>query len=134
MGDKISGLPSSFALDDSGGSPVTFSNQVATLGLEITQALQDASGLDVEGTERIGLRGDWSTPVTGAAMSPSDVIPVFGDVRGSRTLTITYPTAGVFSGECLISNFSCTVNQDGSWNWSATLSGSDGIFPVISLS
>lgn len=130
---KVSGLPSSFALDDSAGSPATFSNQVATLGLEIVQALQDASGLDTEGTERIGLRGDWSTPVTGAAMSPEDVVPVFGDIRGSRTLAITWPGSVTFGGECLIENFSHTVNQDGSWNWQATLRGSDGIFPVIEI-
>ncbi len=130
---KINGLPTSFDLDDSGGTPATFSNQVAQLGVEIIQALQDVSGLDVEGTERIGLRGDWSTPVTGAGMSADDVIPVFGDVRGSRTLAITWPGSVTFGGECLISNFSATVNQDGSWNWSATLSGSDGIFPVISV-
>jgi hypothetical protein len=130
---KLSGLPTSFALDDSGGSPVTFSNQVATLGLSLVQALQDVSGLDETGTERIGLRGDWSTPISGAGMSPADVIPVFGDVRGSRTLSVTWPGNVIFSGECLISKFEHTVNQDGSWNWTAEVSGSDGIFPVLSL-
>ncbi len=130
---KISGLPTSFALDDSGGSPVTFSNQVASVGHEIVQALQDASGLDVEGTERIGLRGDWSAPITGAAMSPSDVVPVFGDIRGSRTLSLNWPGDVVFQGECLIENFTHTVNQDGSWNWAATVRGSDGIFPVLAI-
>lgn len=129
---KINGLPTSFSLDDSVGAPQTFSNQVAQLGLNIVQALQEVSGLDVEGTERIGLRGDWSTPISGAGMSADDVIPVFGDVRGSRTLAITWPGSVTFGGECLISDFTSTVNPDGSWDWSATLSGSDGIFPVIS--
>lgn len=128
---KMSGLPTSFTIDDSGGSPVTFSNEAATLGLDISQLLQDSSGLDTEGTERIGLRGDWTCPVSGTAMSPDDVIPVFGDVRGSRTLAIAYPGGIAFGGECLVGKFSTAINQDGSWSWSAELSGSDGIFPVL---
>lgn len=130
---KQAGIPSSFDLDDSAGTPVTFSNQVASIALDISQAQQDSSGLDVTGTERIALRGDWSAQLGGAAMSPEDVIPVFGDVRNSRTLEITYPGSVVFTGEGIITNFSSTVNQDGSWNWTATISSSDGTFPTLTI-
>jgi hypothetical protein len=130
---KMSGLPSSFTIDDSAGTPVTFSNQVATLGLDISQALQDSSGLDKTGTERIPLRGDWSAPITGAAMSPTDVIPVFGDVRGARDVLVTYPGGVTFTGVCVIASFSSSVNQDGSWDWNASVSSSDGTFPTLEL-
>jgi hypothetical protein len=130
---KMSGLPTSFSIDDSAGSPATFSSQVATLGLDISQALQDSSGLDVTGTERIPLRGDWSAPITGAAMEPADVVPVFGDIRGERNIVVTYPGNVTFTGKCVIGTFGSSVNQDGSWNWTANVSSSDGSFPTLVL-
>lgn len=130
---KQSGLPTSFTIDDSAGTPTTFSSEIATLGLDISQALQDSSGLDKTGTERIPLRGDWTAPITGTAMDPTKVIPVFGDIRGERDISVTYPDGSTFVGKCLIASYSAPVNQDGSWSWSASVSSSDGTFPTITL-
>lgn len=130
---KVAGIPTAFDLDNTAGTPVTFSNQVASISLNISAAQQDVSGLDVEGTERIQLRGDWSASITGAGMSAADVIPVFGDIRNSRTLDVTYPSGVTFGGEGIISNFVPVVNQDGSWNWTAELLGSDGVFPALEI-
>lgn len=128
---KISGLPTSFAIDDSGGTPVTFSNDVGTVNLDISQAVQDVSGLDVDGTERISLRGDWSASFTGFWSDPAtNVIAVFGDIRGPRTLTVTYPSR-VFTGECIIASFGDAVGQDGSDGWSAQAQSADGVFPTF---
>lgn len=127
---KVSGLPTTFEIDDSAGTPVTFSNQVGTVNLDISQAIQDVSGLDVDGTERITLRGDWTASFTGF-WGDSSVVDVFGDIRNARTLTVTYP-GRVFTGECVISSFADAIGADGSDGWTASASSSDGTFPTFS--
>jgi len=129
---KTSGLPTSFAIDDTAGTPVTFSNEVGTVNLDISQAVQDVSGLDVDGTERITLRGDWSANFTGFwTDANTNVVDVFGDIRNARTLTVTYP-GRVFTGECVIGSFADAIGQDGSDGWTAAASSSDGVFPTFS--
>lgn len=127
---KTSGLPTSFTIDDPSGAPVTFSNEVGTVNLDISQALQDVSGLDVTGTERISLRGDWSASFTGF-WGNSDVVAVFGDIRNQRTLTVAYP-GRTFTGELVLSKFGDAIGQDGSDGWSAEGSSADGTFPTFS--
>lgn len=130
---KMAGIPSSFSIDDTAGGPQTFSNDIASISLDISQAQQDSSGLDETGTERIALRGDWSASLNGAAMSPNTVIPVFGDVRNARSVVVTYPGGVTFTGTAIITRFTPAVNQDGSWAWTAEIVSSDGVFPTLDL-
>jgi hypothetical protein len=127
---KQSGLPTGFSIDDSGGTPVTFSNDVGTISLDLSQAVQDVSGIDVDGTERITLRGDWKAAATGFWEDGGVVVGVFGDIRGARTLNVTYP-GRTFTGECIIETFGDAIGADGSDGWSAALSSSDGVFPTL---
>lgn len=126
---KTSGLPTSFTIDDTAGTPVTFSNDVATVNLDMTQATQDVSGLDEDGTERIGLRGDYTVGFTGFWGS-SDVVDVFGDIRNARDLTIAYP-GRTFTGVVILSSFADAIGQDGSDGWTASGQSSDGVFPTV---
>lgn len=127
---KQSGLGTTFALDDDGGSPVTFSNDVGTISLDISQAVQDVSGIDVDGTERINLRGDWKATANGFWDDGGVVLGVFGDIRGARTLTVAYP-GRTFTGECIIESFGDAIGADGSDGWTASLSSADGVFPTL---
>lgn len=127
---KTSGLPTSFTIDNTAGTPVTFSNDVATVNLDMTQALQDVSGLDEDGTERIGLRGDYTCNFTGFWGNP-DVVAVFGDIRNARDITIAYP-GRTFTGSILLASFGDAVSQDGSDLWTAAGSSADGAFPTVS--
>jgi hypothetical protein len=114
---KVSGIPTSFTIDDAAGSPVTFSNEVGTVSINLSRAQQDVSGLDVDGTERIQLRGDYTVSFTGF-WNPEVVIPVFGDLAGARDLIIAYPGA-TLTGVVVISSFTPAVAQDGSLGWTA---------------
>ncbi len=127
---KTSGLGTSFVLDDTGGSPVTFPNDVGTITLDLSQALQEVSGIDVDGTERITLRGDWSASISGFWEDGGVVLGVFGDIRNSRTLSVPYP-GRTFGGECVIATFADAIGADGSDGWTATLNSSDGVFPTL---
>lgn len=122
---KTSGLPTSFTIDDAASSPATFSNEVGTVSVNLSRAQQDVSGLDVDGTERIQLRGDYTVSFTGF-WDASTVIPVFGDLSGQRSLVIAYPGA-TFTGEIVLSSFTPAVAQDGSLGWSAEGASADGV-------
>ena len=114
---KVSGIPTAFTIDNAAGSPVTFSNQVGTVSINLSRAQQDVSGLDVDGTERIQLRGDYTVSFTGF-WDAAVVIPVFGDLAGARALEIEYPGA-TLTGEIVLSSFTPAVAQDGSLGWTA---------------
>jgi hypothetical protein len=129
---KVSGLPTSFTIDNAAGTPVTFSNQVATVSVNLSRAQQDVSGLDVEGTERIQLRGDFTVSFTGF-LSPEDVIPVFGDLAGARDLIVAYPGADL-TCVVVISSFTPAVQQDGSAGWTAEAAQADGTLASFALS
>lgn len=127
---KTSGLPTSFTIDDAAGSPATFSNEVGTVSINLTRAQQDVSGLDVDGTERIQLRGDWTVSFSGF-WDADTVVPVFGDLSNLRTLSIAYPGA-TFGGECVLSSFSPAVAADGSLGWTAEGASADGLLGEFS--
>lgn len=129
---KIAGIPSSFTIDDSGGSPVTFSNEVGTISIDTTMNLQDVSGLDVEGTERITLRSDYTLSFSGFVDDGGSVISVFGDLRGARTWSASINGGLSIGGECVLSKFTPAVSQDGSVGWSAEGASADGNVAVWS--
>ena len=90
----------------------------------LTRALQDVTGLDKDGTERIALRGDVSVEFTGF-WDPAVVIPVFGDLSNERTLVVAFPGATATCAVTL-SAFNVTRAQDGSLGWTASAAQSDG--------
>lgn len=122
---KTSGIPTAFTIDNAAGTPVTFSNQVGTVSINLTRAQQDVSGLDVEGTERIQLRGDYTVSFTGF-WDPAVVIPVFGDLSGARDIEIEYPGA-TLTGVVVLSAFTPAAAQDGSMGWTAEGAQADGV-------
>lgn len=121
---KVSGIVSSFTIDDAAGTPVTFSNEVGTVSINLSRAQQDVSGLDSDGTERITLRGDYTVSFTGF-WDPAVVIPVFGDLTGQRDLEIEFPGA-TLTGVVVLSSFNPAMAQDGSLGWSAEGAQADG--------
>jgi hypothetical protein len=122
---KVSGLPTSFTIDDAAGNPATFSNEVGTVSVNLSRAQQDVSGLDVDGTERIQLRGDYTVSFTGF-WDPTTVIPVFGDLSTARAIVVAYPGA-TLTGEVVLSAFTPAVAPDGSLGWTAEGASSDGV-------
>lgn len=121
---KINGIPTAFTIDDSSGTPVTFSSEVGSCNVNTSRAQQDVTGLDADGTERINLRGDYTVEMNGF-WDPDVVIPVFGDLSNARAFSAAFPGATA-SGEVVIGSFNVSRNADGSISWTASASQSDG--------
>ena len=125
---KVSGIPTSFTIDTTAGVATDISDLVGTCTVNTSVALQDVTGLDKSGTERITLRGDYTIDVNGFEDDGTDIDDIFLDPSAQRDLVIVFPNR-TFTGVCVIGTFSEARSADGSYSWTANLSQADGGAP-----
>ena len=91
----------SVAIDDSGGSARTISNDITGLSWSIPRAVQDVTGVDKAAIERLLLLADLSATYDGvfndASNMSHDVFKTVGSASVARTVTL------VMSGQTLAS-------------------------------
>ena len=91
----------SVAIDDSGGSARTISNDITGLSWAIPRAVQDVTGVDKAAIERLLLLADLSATYDGvfndASNMSHDVFKTVGSASVARTVTL------VMSGQTLAS-------------------------------
>jgi len=91
----------SVAIDDSGGSARTISNDITGLSWSIPRAVQDVTGVDKAAIERLLLLADLSATYDGvfndATNMSHDVFKTVGSASVARTVTL------VMSGQTLAS-------------------------------
>ena len=132
---KQSGLGDYFAVDDSSGSLREISLDVVSLTTNTGRALQDVTGIDKSGMERLQLLADGSFSVSGVFDAASNMEhAVFSNM--SNTRTATYCIGGNTTGnpslsmEMLISAYNVARGADGSSTWTAELSLQSGTVPT----
>ena len=132
---KQNGLGDYFAVDDSSGSLREISLDVVSLTTNTGRALQDVTGIDKSGMERLQLLADGSFSVSGVFDAASNMEhAVFSDMANTRTAT--YCIGGndasnpKLSMEMLISSYNLSRGADGSLTWTAELSLQSGTVPA----
>ena len=131
---KQGGFPFSIAVDDSGGTPRTISNDVTNLSYATPRGVQDVTGVDKSAIERLLLLADMTVTLNGVSnfTATTSVHAVFKTVPSTsvnRTTTLTIASQ-VLAGELLYSDYATTRGQDGSLTWSAPGVLADGATPV----
>lgn len=90
---KESGLGMALAIDDSGGSARTISNDITNFDFAIPRGVQDITGIDKSANERLLLLADFSITVNGVFNDGSnashDVFKTVSSTSVARTTTIT---------------------------------------------
>ena len=90
---KESGIGMSIAVDDSGGSVRTISNDITSFDLSTPRNIQIVTGIDKSAEERLQLLADFTITLNGVFNDASNVAhAVFSTVPSSsvaRTVTIT---------------------------------------------
>lgn len=122
---KVNGIPTTCSIDNVGGSPVDIASLVTSCTINTSRALQDVTGLDADGTERITLRGDFSVDLTGVEDSDNTIDPIFLDPAELRSVSIGL-NGRTFAAEMVISTFNEARNADGSLGWTANLQQAGG--------
>jgi hypothetical protein len=123
---KVNGIPVTFTIDTTSGTPTDISDIVGECTVNTSRALQDVTGLDKDGTERITLRGDVTVDITGFEDDGTRIDDIFLDPANLRTTTIVFPNRTFGPAELVIGTFNETRGADGSIGWTAQLSQADG--------
>lgn len=136
---KTSGLGSVIAVDDSGGTARTISNDVTNYQFSTPRGVQDVTGVDKSAIERILLLADFSITLTGVAnfaatTSEHAVLSTVPSTSVNRTVTLSPigTTAGnpKLPNETLFTDYQITRNNTGELTYQAPGVLADGTVPT----
>ena len=125
-------------VDDSSGSGQAISNDITNLTFSTPSGVQDVTGVDSSGHERLLLLADMSVTLNGvfndAANKSHAVLKDFRTLSGSEVgrTTVIVHSGQTLSDEILYSDYALTRAADGSLVWTAPGSLSDGGVPAWS--
>ena len=134
---KESGLGMAISVDDSAGTPRAIGNDCTSIGWTMPSGVQDITGINSSGMERLLLLADLTFTLGGVfndAAAPSS-FDCFKNYRTLAAAQVGRTTSMVHSGqtladEILFSDFSFNRGADGSLIWSAPGALSDGGVPA----
>ena len=130
---KESGLGMTVAIDDSGGSARTISNDITNLDFATPREEQDITGLDKSARERLLLLADFTVSVSGvfddASNMAHDVFKTVPSSSVARTTTLTI-SGQVLAGELYYTDYVLSRGSDGSLTFSTPGSLAGGAVPT----
>ena len=124
---KENGLGMTLGVDVSaGGALKQLENDITNVTFDIPRAIQDTTGLDKSGHERLHLLADYSVSMNGVFNDGTDKShDVFKVVAGVRTVTIIH-SAQTLTGECLLNGYNLSRAAGGELTWAVQAQNSDG--------
>ena len=130
---KESGLGMSVAVDDSGGSARTISNDITNLDFATPREEQDITGLDKSARERLLLLADFTVTLNGvfddASNMAHDVFKTVPSTSVARTTTIGI-SGQTLACETFYTDYSLSRGTDGSFTWTTSGALSGGAVPT----
>ena len=130
---KESGIAMSIAVDDSGGSARTISNDITNFDFSTPRNVQVITGLDKSAEERLQLLADFTITLNGVFNDASNVAhDVFKTVASSsvvRTVTITISGQSL-PNETFFNDYALSRPQSGELTWSAPGALGGGTVPM----
>jgi hypothetical protein len=120
---KVTGIPTSVTLDDSGGSAQVITNDVTEISISTPTGVWEVTGMDKLAVERLLLLHDFTGSMKGvfnttASMSHAVLKTVTSATPVSRTLAIGYPGA-TLTAEIHITDYQVNRGSDGKLEWTA---------------
>ena len=130
---KESGLGMSVAVDDSGGSARTISNDITNLDFATPREEADVTGLDKSARERLLLLADFTVTLNGvfddASNMAHDVFKTVPSTSVARTTTIAI-SGQTLACEAFYTDYSLSRGTDGSFTWTTSGALSGGAVPT----
>ena len=119
---KESGLGITCAVDDAGGSARTISNDITNLQWTMPSEVQDITGVNSSGMERLLLLADFTIALNGvvnyAANQQHDVFKAVNTSSVTRTVTLTH-SAQILANEVLFNDYVWQRSDVGALTWNA---------------
>ena len=130
---KESGLGMTVAIDDSGGTARTISNDITNLDFATPREESDITGLDKSARERLLLLADFTVSISGvfddASNMAHDVFKTVPSSSVARTTTLTI-SGQVLAGELFYTDYALSRGSDGSLTFSAPGALAGGAVPT----
>jgi hypothetical protein len=130
---KESGLGMTVAIDDSGTTARTISNDITSIDWATPREEQDITGLDKSARERLLLLADFTVSISGVFNDASNMShAVFSTVPSTsvaRTTTLTI-SGQVLAGELFYTDYALGRSSSGELTWSAPGSLAGGVVPT----
>ena len=130
---KESGLGMALAIDDSGGTARTISNDITNFDFAIPRAVQDVTGIDKSANERLLLLADFSISVSGifndGSNASHDVLKTVSSTSVARTTTITVSGQSL-PNECFYTDYALSRGAGGELTFSAPGVLTGGVVPT----
>lgn len=125
---KESGIGMTVTIDDANGSGVAITNDITNLTFNTTRGVQDVTGLDKTGMERLLLHSDFTLSLSFVynddAVSAWTVFNTFTD-NDTRTVVIVH-SGKTMTAECVLTSVAWARNADGSFGGTAELALANG--------
>ena len=130
---KESGLGMTVAIDDSGTTARTISNDITSIDWATPREEQDITGLDKSARERLLLLADFTVSISGVFNDASNMShAVFSTVPSTsvaRTTTLTI-SGQVLAGELFYTDYALGRSSSGELTWSAPGGLAGGAVPT----
>ena len=130
---KESGLGMTVAIDDSGTTARTISNDITNIDFSTPRDEQDITGLDKSARERLLLLADFTVSISGvfndASNMSHDVFKTVPSSSVARTTTLTI-SGQVLAGELFYTDYSLSRSSGGELTWSAPGALAGGVVPT----
>lgn len=123
----------SVAVDDSGGTARTISNDITNLEWSTPKGVQDVTGVNSSVIERLTLYTDFTCTLNGvfndAANMSHAVFRTVPSTAVTRTVTLTH-SGQTLAVETVFTDYALTRAADGSLTWSAPGVSGDTVVPT----
>lgn len=118
---KVSGLTTSVTVASS-----NISNDITSINVDTPYGVQDISGLDKAGVERLLLRGDVTGTMNGVFNTATSMSHATFKTPGVKTVVIVYPGPATLTFTAAFDNYALSMGEDGSLTWSVNFGASNG--------
>ena len=119
---KEVGFPMTVALDDGVPAAQSIENDITSLNFSTPRGVQDITGVDASGVERLLLLSDFQATLNGvfnpAANQAHAVLKTVSSTSATRTLTIVV-SSQTLAVETVVTDYALTRAQTGELTWTA---------------
>lgn len=135
---KISGLPMTVTVQDSGAVARDLSNDLSDISVSTPRGMQDITGLDKSAVERLLLLADGKVVLKGtfnaAANKSHDVFKTIPSTSVNRAVVMTFPPTGTGAPQLtmnmVLSDYQVVRAANGSLTWTVQCDLADGAVPT----
>ena len=118
---KVSGLTTSVTIAGN-----NISNDILSFTVDTPYGVQDVSGLDKSGAERLLLRADCTGTMTGVFNTTASMSHATLKAPGSKTCVIVFPGPATLTFQIFTENYDLAFGADGSLNWTVNFGLANG--------